>query len=50
MHLRQPRFTYSACGPFTENKGRIKKILKTGDSKYVYQKQLDKTCCQHDIT
>ena len=23
MHLRQPRFTYSACGPFTENKERI---------------------------
>ena len=20
MHLRQPRFTYSACGPFTKNK------------------------------
>ena len=20
MHLKQPRFTYSACGPFTKNK------------------------------
>ena len=20
MHLRQPGFTYSACGPFTKNK------------------------------
>ena len=20
MHLKQPGFTYSACGPFTENK------------------------------
>ena len=20
MHLRQPEFTYSACGPFTKNK------------------------------
>ena len=20
IHLRQPQFTYSACGPFTENK------------------------------
>ena len=20
MHLRQPRFTYSTCGPFTKNK------------------------------
>ena len=26
MHLRQPRFTYSACGTFTKNKERIKKI------------------------
>ena len=24
MHLRQPGFTYSACGQFTRNKGRIK--------------------------
>ena len=25
MHLRQPGFIYSACGPSTKNKGRIKK-------------------------
>ena len=25
MHLRQPEFTYSACGPFTKHKERIKK-------------------------
>ena len=25
MHLRQPGFTYSACGPFTKNKEKIKK-------------------------
>ena len=23
MHLKQRRYTYSACGPFTENKERI---------------------------
>ena len=23
MHLRQPKFTYSACGSFTRNKKRI---------------------------
>ena len=28
MHLRQPRFTYSACGLFTKNKERIKKLKK----------------------
>ena len=25
MHLRQPGFTYSACGQLTKNKERIKK-------------------------
>ena len=25
MYLRQPGFIYSACGPSTKNKGRIKK-------------------------
>ena len=23
MHLKQPGFTYNACGPFTKNKERI---------------------------
>ena len=30
MHLKQPGFTYSACGPFTKNKERIEKIMQTG--------------------
>ena len=37
MHLKQPRFTYSACGPFTKNKERIKKFKKTGDTNYFYK-------------
>ena len=28
MHLRQPGFTYSACGPFIENKEKTKKLRK----------------------
>ena len=28
MFLRQPGFTYSACGTFTKNKERIKKKQK----------------------
>ena len=28
MHLKQLRFTYSACGPFTKNKERIKNLKK----------------------
>ena len=31
MHLRQPRFTYSACRPFTKDKDRIQKFKETGD-------------------
>ena len=36
MHLRQPGFTYSACGPFTKHKERIKKFEQTGDTRYIY--------------
>ena len=32
MHLRQPEFTYSVCGPFTKNKQRIKKFMQAGDT------------------
>ena len=35
MHLNQPGFTYSACGPFTKNKERVQKILKTGYKLYL---------------
>ena len=28
MHLRQPGFTYSACGPFTKNQRNNTKIEK----------------------
>ena len=37
MHLSQPGFTYSACGPFTKNKGRIQKFKESGDSRCIYQ-------------
>ena len=36
MHLRQPEFTYSACGPFTKNKKRSKKSKETGYSRYIF--------------
>ena len=28
MHLRQPGFTYSTCGPFTKNKKEYKSLNK----------------------
>ena len=50
MHLRQPEFTYSACGPFTKNKKRIQKFKKMGDTSYICKNELDKACFQHDMT
>ena len=50
MHLKQPGFTYSACGPFTKNKERIQKFKETGDTSYIYKNELDKPCFQHDMT
>ena len=28
MHLKQPRYTYSACGPFTKNKEKFINLKK----------------------
>ena len=49
MHLKQPGFTYIACGPFTKDKDGIQKFKETGDSRYIYQKELDEACFQHDM-
>ena len=49
MHLKQPGFIYSACGPFTKNKERIQKFKKPGDTSYIYKNELDRACFQHDM-
>ena len=49
LYLRQPRFTYSACGPFKKHKGKIQKFKKTGDLRYNYQNELDKACFEHGM-
>ena len=49
MHLKQPGFTYRACGPFTKNKERIQKFKQTGDSRYIYKNELDKVCFQQNM-
>ena len=36
MHLKQPDFTYSACGPFTKNKARIEKFIQTEKTNFIY--------------
>ena len=49
MHLKQPGFTYSACGPFFKNKERIQKFKEARDTSYIYKNELDKACFQHDM-
>ena len=49
MHLRELGFTYIACGPFIKSKERIQKFKETEDSRYIYQNELDKGYCQHDM-
>ena len=49
IDLKQLRFTYSACGPFTKNKERIQKFKETGGTNYIYKNELDKACFQHDM-
>ena len=50
MHLKQPKFTYSSCGPFKETTKEYKIFEETGDSRYIYiyKNELGKTCFQHD--
>ena len=48
LHLQQPNFTYSACGPFTKHKQRIQKFMQTGDTNYICKNELNKICFQHD--
>ena len=48
MHLRQPGFTYSACGPFTKHKQRIQKFMQIGDTNHIYRNELDKAYFQYD--
>ena len=49
MHSKQPGFTYSACGPFTKKKERIKKLMQTGNTDFIHRIELDKACFQHDM-
>ena len=49
MHLKEPSFTYSACGLFPKNKERIKKFMQTGNTNFIYKNELDKACFQLDM-
>ena len=49
IHLKQPGFPYSACGPFTKNNKRIEKFMETGNTDFIYKNELDRACFQHDM-
>ena len=49
IHLNQPGFTYSACGPFPKNKERVEKFMQTENTDFVYKNELDKAGFQHDM-
>ena len=34
---------------YKKNKEKIQKFKETGDSRYIYQNELDKPCFQHDM-
>ena len=48
LHLKQPRFTYNACGPFSKHRERIQKFRETGNLKRLYRIELHKVCFAHD--
>ena len=49
LHLKQPSFIYSACGPFTKNKERIENFMQTGNTDFIHKNDLDKAHFQHDM-
>ena len=49
MHIRYPWFTYRASELFTKIKEKTQKFEEIGESQYIYQTELDKTCFQYDI-
>ena len=50
LHLKQPGFTYSACGPFSKHRERIKKFREPANLKHLYKNELDKACFTHNAT
>ena len=42
-------FTYSVRKPFTKNEKRNQKVMKTGNTHYTNQNELDKSCFNHDM-
>lgn len=41
MHIGQPEFTYGACKAFTKSNERIQKFKEIGDTRNIYQNELN---------
>ena len=50
LHLKQPGFTSSACGPLNKHREGIQKYRETGKLKHLYRNELGKACFPHDAT
>ena len=48
LHLKQPGFTYCACGPFTKHCERIQEFRETGNLKHLHRNELGKAFFVHD--
>ena len=48
QHLKQPRFSYSGCGPFTKHRERIQKSTEIGNLKHVSRNESNKVSFPHD--
>ena len=50
MHLKDPIVgTYSASGPFTKNKKRIKEFMDKGHRSVNFKNKLDEACFRHGM-
>lgn len=48
LYLRQPRFTYSICGPVTKDCKKIQNFKEIGDLNNIYEKELWKAFFAHN--
>ena len=46
IHLKQPGFTYSACG---KDSKRIQKFMQARNTNYIYWNVLNKACFEYDM-
>ena len=50
LHLKQPGFTCSVCGPFNKHRERIQKFGEKGNLKQLGRNELEKACFAHDAS